>query len=493
MNKSEGNTSTNDSGSILSRGWITLFGAVLGAVLVFGNEILVARFLGVPLYGLYALALVIARIAETVSLFGLRSGLMHFLPVYLSNGDHAEATGSILAALLLPLSLGLVSVILVWVGAPWIAHYILDEPASIPYLRLFALPIPLMCMAEMLGVVTRGFGRAEFYVIIRNLTPPASYLLLLLLLIALDGDPFLVGRAFGFAQLIATTVGIVIVTKLMRKRSVWVRPKPLFSELYRYSFPIMLNTLLYSMMAASDILMLANLKDATDAGIYRACIQFRPAFDMAVLAFNAAAIHLYPVYHREGNTIQLRKNYDTVIRMTCMVTVTLFVLVFLSREDILGLLGPEFPVGAGAMLFLLVGFLFQGCIGSSGILLIVTGHQKHETLAALIGVIINVCLNLVLIPKYGIIGAGIATAVAMFVLNMLRVFLVNKYLKLFTLRKQVFHSLAIGGLIGGAVFIIAQLLGFQDGVGIVAMLGRSALALGLLLMAFWKFGPKERV
>ena len=483
---------SNAQPGMLRRGWITLFGAVIGAALVFGNEILVARFLGVPLYGLYALALVIARMAETVSLFGLRSGLLHFLPVFRKEGRNAEVVGAVLAGLILPLLLGFLSLSLIWLGAPWIAHTVLDEPAAVPYLRLFALPIPLMCLTEMLAVTTRGYERAEFYVVIRNLTPPACYMALLVMLILADGEPLWVGRAFMFAQFVATSVGVGIVVWLMRTNGTWTKPEFRLGEIYIYAWPILINTLLYTAMAASDVLMLGNMRGATEAGIYRACIQFRPAFDMAVLAFNAAAIHLYPVLHREKRFAELDQGFDTVIRMTTAVTCCLFVMVFLNCADILGLLGPEFPTARTAMMFLLLGFFFQGCCGSAGILLVVTGHQKLETTAAFIALLINIGLNVILIPTYGVTGAAIATASALFVLNALRVRHVWRHLQLRTLRPYLWRSMAITAPVGIVVFVLAESTNFGDGSGFLSMVGRSIIITILLFFGFWRFGPKAK-
>src|SRR5207302_2062045 len=50
---------------------ITLIGAVAGAVLTTGNEVLAARFLGVSAYGLYALALMLAKSGEIIAAFGV--------------------------------------------------------------------------------------------------------------------------------------------------------------------------------------------------------------------------------------------------------------------------------------------------------------------------------------------------------------------------------------------------------------------------------------
>ena len=49
---------------------ITLIGAVAGAVLTTGNEVLAARFLGVSAYGLYALTLMLAKSGEIIAAFG---------------------------------------------------------------------------------------------------------------------------------------------------------------------------------------------------------------------------------------------------------------------------------------------------------------------------------------------------------------------------------------------------------------------------------------
>lgn len=475
---------------VLLRGWVTFFGAVGGALMVFGNEIMVARIMGVPTYGLYALSLVVARMGETVSVFGLTTGMLHFLPVYLNEGRIAQVTGTIVASLLLPLVLGIASALFVWFSATWIATAVLNEPASAPYLRLFAFPIPLLCTIEVLGVITRGFGRAEFYVLIRNITPPLMYMFLLTPLFLTDGNPLLVARAFGTAQVIACLVGIMVVTRLVRRNIIWERPQPPYRELYTYSFPLMLNSLLYTLMGAADIFMLINMKGATEAGIYRACIQTRPAFDIALVAFNAAAIHIYPVLFRKERLAELSNTYGNVIRITSAVVTILFVLVVLSPMDILSLLGPDFSVGASTMTYLAIGLLFNGCVGSAGILLIITKHQHTETINAIIAVVVNVLVNLMLIPRLGTEGAAIATSVGLCVMNLKRIRDVRRLIHVGTLRRSSLRCIAIGLVVWLLVLVIARSFGFADGAGFVAMIGRSVLAGGLMLLGYWKFGPR---
>ncbi|MCC7126121.1 MAG: flippase, partial [Acidobacteria bacterium] len=470
---------------ILRRGWITLFGAALGAALVFGNEILVARFLGVPSYGLYALSLVIVRIAETLSLFGLRSAVMHFLPVQRQDGALGAVWGTVIASVILPVAVGCTLSAALWFGAETIAARLLDEPAAAPFLRLFALPIPLMALTEVLGVITRGFGRAEYYVLIRNLTPPLCFMVVLLVYATPGAPASIVATAFGIGQLIATLVGGAVVAWLLMREDGWHRPVYVFRSLYGYAFPIMLNTFLYVIMGATDILMLGNMRGAAEAGVFRACIQLRPAFDMAMLAFNAGAVHLYPVLHRDGRHAELADSYRTVMRAVGGVSACLFVLVMLCRRDVLALLGPDFVAGADAMGYLLLGLLVQGCLGSAGMLLVVVGCQRHETLAAAVGVVCNVALNLLFIPEHGLVGAAWATGLSLLAMNLLRVYFVHSRLGLRSFDPVVLAVVLVAGAAGAVAWLASWLLGLDDGAGLGAMVARTGLACTLMAAAFW--------
>lgn len=482
----------SSSTGIVRRGGITLAGAALGALLVFGNEIQVARFLGVPSYGLYALALVVARVAETVALFGLRAAVMHFLPVQREEGALGASLGTIIAAVALPLVLGCALSALLWFSADWMARVLLDAPAVAPFLRLFALPVPLMALTEVLGVITRGFGRAEYYVLIRNLTPPACFAALLAVVNALDAPPAAVAWAFGVSQAVAALTGMTVVGWLIGRHDGWRRPTFAARRLYAYAFPIMLNTLLYVVMGATDILMLGHMRGPEEAGVLRACLQLRPAFDMAMVAFNAGAVHLYPVQHRAGDHAALAASYRTVLRAVGGVSAGLCMLVMLSRHDVLALLGPAFVTGADAMAWLLAGLLVQGCLGSAGMLLVVVGHQREETLAAALGMATNVLLNLWLIPRLGLTGAALAAGASLVVMNLVRVRFVRATLGLATWDRAVLGAIVLATVIGAVTAALMAAVGLADGAGLWAMIARSALALALFVGAAWLFARHQR-
>jgi O-antigen/teichoic acid export membrane protein len=69
------------------------------------------------------------------------------------------------------------------------------------------------------------------------------------------------------------------------------------------------------------------------------------------------------------------------------------------------------------LMILTVGQFVNAAAGSVGYILQMTGHQKFHQNVILIGTIMNITLNWILIPVYGLVGAAIASAIGMIFWN----------------------------------------------------------------------------
>jgi len=81
-------------------------------------------------------------------------------------------------------------------------------------------------------------------------------------------------------------------------------------------------------------------------------------------------------------------------------------------KPVLWLFGPEFTSGYAAMFILIIGLLARALAGPLEGLLIATGQQNIAALAMGSVVLVNISFNLLLIPRYGLVGAAGATAIA---------------------------------------------------------------------------------
>ena len=75
-----------------------------------------------------------------------------------------------------------------------------------------------------------------------------------------------------------------------------------------------------------------------------------------------------------------------------------------------------------------IGQLTNAAFGSVAALLNMTGHEKDTMRGMFIAFVVNVVLNLVLVPEYGMVGAATATAISIFILNAVLRYYVKKRL-----------------------------------------------------------------
>ena len=100
----------------------------------------------------------------------------------------------------------------------------------------------------------------------------------------------------------------------------------------------------------------------------------------------------------------------------------------LFGDRILGLFGAEFVAARWSMTVLILGQLVNVGSGSVGYLMGMTGHHRQSAFVLGCSAVLNIILNAILIPIFGIMGAAIATALTMALWNIWLHQLVVKYL-----------------------------------------------------------------
>ena len=484
-------TAESARAQILGHAGITLVGAAAGALLVFINEVLAARFLGVELYGFFALAFILARASEVFASFGLRIGVLRFIPPYLKEEKTELVVGAILGALALPVLIGSALAVAVWAFGDRLAEELFAEPRAATYIKYLAAAIPFLSLAEILGYITRAFGRSVEQVLIRNLVPPASFMLVLIALTLFNAPPILVTAGFVLSYLLGTLAGCGFVARLLGPEGRRAKPVPQLRTLYAYSFPVLLHNLLALGVGWTDIFMLGVFATADQVGIYRACMQILMVFDLVVFALGAAAAPLFPVLLKEGDRQGLEAVYAMILRWMTLFAVPGFLIIALNGADILALLGSEFPAGATALTVRALGTAARTCLFLPGLVLLLGGGPKLETANVAAGFVLNAALNLILIPRYGIEGAAAATAISFGLVSAFRVMEVRAILAMKTLRFFMMRIALVSGVAALAVALGAEVLGLGAGTGFGPLAVRVIVMIAVVGAALWMLEVKE--
>jgi O-antigen/teichoic acid export membrane protein len=481
-----------DTSRVRGNAILTLVGAGFGAVLMLTGEVIAVRFLGAEFFGYYAIAFVIARIAGVIAGLGLRTSIVHFVPVFMHRDQPAQVLGTVATAIAVSFIFGSMIALAIWQFGDWAAAHVFSKPAAGPMIAYAALLIPLLALVEVLSHVPRAFDRSLAQVVTRNLVPPAAFALLLLMLTVFRAPPIAVVTAQLLAQSLAVCVGIAFVVTLLRRRVPAVRPVVPARKLLHYSIPVVINDLLVLGMTQTGLLILGVFAPAEEVGIYRVCVQVSMIQFLFLHAVGLATGPLYPALIASGDRERLVTVYNAALGSVRLMVIPLCMIIVFNAGDILALFDPDFVAGKTALRIQALGQALAMCYGLAGMLLVFGGRPQTEMRNSAIAFVSNIILNLALIPAYGLEGAALATAISFAIISLLRVRQARRFAGVGAAIWRLLRVALVSGTIAFAVSTLATLVGLGHGSGNGALAIRFFAFVIVLAPTLWLLeGGKE--
>ena len=162
---------------------------------------------------------------------------------------------------------------------------------------------------------------------------------------------------------------------------------------------------------------------------------------IALMSVNSITSPKIAELYAKNDLNQVKNVAQSSTKIIFWLTLPLLVLFFTFPTFFLGLFGSEFKLGVTAFLILSVGRLVSSFSGSVGNILQMTNNQNYFAGVLFLGAIINIVLNLVLIPSSsplaqygysGINGAAIASMMSLIFWNISMVLIVKNKLGFYT-------------------------------------------------------------
>jgi O-antigen/teichoic acid export membrane protein len=165
---------------------------------------------------------------------------------------------------------------------------------------------------------------------------------------------------------------------------------------------------------------LGALSTAANVGIFTAAIQINTVglmFHNSIIAISAPIVS--ELYER-GEREQMGRFYQTMTKWTFTLNLPLFLIVLLFPVPILSIFGQSFVNGVAALNILVWANLVRTGAGICGTVLDMTGNTSLKLVNSIVTFALTIGLNLLLIPVWGLIGAAVASLIAVVIINLLR-------------------------------------------------------------------------
>jgi len=408
------------------------------ALLALVTQVLLARWMGRFEFGIYIYVWTWVLMIGALSDVGLSSAARRFIPEYieLKAFDRLRGflAGSRWLAFGIATAIGIAGALGVTLLAPWLDHF-----AIIPlYLACVTIPI--------YGLVQAQAGIAQSYDW-PNLALMPFYIIRQLTITILMGAVYLFGAPTDAvtAMIVAVittwvvTVGQMFVLNRRLKDKVPAGPKRYEVKTWlATSMPIFVVEGFYLLLTYVDILALEHFRSPDDVAVYYAGARLLAIVAFVYFAIAGATTHKFTEYHVAGDKARLASFFAETVRWTFWPSLLACVLILAFGRPLLALFGAGFERGYGVMFILAIGMLARAAIGPAERLLNMLGERKACAFVYAAAFAINLCLCVILIPRIGIEGAGVATSTAI-VAESIMLYLVAKRrlgLHVFILRNQ---------------------------------------------------------
>ncbi len=195
--------------------------------------------------------------------------------------------------------------------------------------------------------------------------------------------------------------------------------KALAVSLLKDSWPLILSGIAISFYMKIDQIMIKEMLDSNSVGQYAAAIRLSEAWYFIPMVICSS---LFPAIINAKNTNKelyynrLQKLYDFMVLLSLLIIVPTL---FLSNYIIELLYGHAYLQSGKVLALHIVGSVFVFLGVASGKWFIAENLQKYSFYRTFTGSIVNIILNYILIPLYGIYGAAIATIISQFIASYL--------------------------------------------------------------------------
>ncbi|MEE9398838.1 MAG: flippase [Dehalococcoidales bacterium] len=408
----------SDSLRKIARGTgIAMVGLLIGLLFQFFARLIIARYGLQANYGIFSLAWTVLNFSMILACLGIDQGATRCIAYFRSRREVNKVHGTISASLQLATGASIIISAVIFFSARAIALNIFHTDDLVPALRIFAIGIPFLTLINILVGIFRGFDKMEpqayFHFILLNIL----FLLPLLALILVE-LPFIIVFYAYLGALILTFIALAVYTvkKLPRlitstsgKADISVR-----KDLLSLSLPL-LSTAMFSMVIFSmDTIMLGYFKTSETVGLYNAAYPLAYLISVPLYALGLIYTPVATGLYSQNLMAELRRNYTILTKWLNFLTLPIFLVLCLFPEATLDLFfGSAYVASAPALRILSLGFIIRNLFGPNANTLLAIGESRFIMWSVSTAAIMNILLNIVLIPPLGIVGAATASAVSL--------------------------------------------------------------------------------
>ena len=381
------------------------------------------KFLSTEEIGLVRVLVDMAKFISPFLLLGIPGTFVRYYPYF---SENAEQAGAFRYVSLLVTGVGTITMlVLFYLFQPLI---IASFAENSPLLQEFFGWLPVLIFMVGGESLLRAYYRSDYQITLPNLYEAvilklffiAAVLLYYYLELSVAWLVFFYFLCFALIFL-GLLIHFIGEGRWQINRNLNVIDPILRKEMFTYGLFVIANMLSGSMIVNIDSWMLASLAGLKATGVYVIALSIGMVIELPRRSLTQIAVPVIASAMKNNNLQNIKDIYHKTGLNQLIAGGVIFILVWVNVDDLFRLIpnGEIYSEGKWVVFFIGASKLFSIATGCNIEILQVSEHYRYSLWTRIVLIATAVITNLLLIPKYGITGAAIATAISFFTNNIM--------------------------------------------------------------------------
>lgn len=323
------------------------------------------------------------------------------------------------------------------------------SPLLVEYIYLF---IPLMFF-RMFFLLLDSYNKMLYDAVTGTFWMEFGHRIMNLLLIGLVAFGWINFRQFIFGYVFSLCFPVLpLIWVLIRRKEFGLKPKlsflkkPLVKEMGIVSFFGFINGFDGIFISNIDKIFVGQYLSLEEVGIFSVCALFATLILIPFRAISKISTGIIADSWKSGNVKHIQEVYLKSSINQLVIGSLLFVGIWINLDNIFKILPADYSSGKSVVIIYALGMLINSSSGVSAPIISTSKKYKFGTLILLSSIISLIIFSMVLIPKYGIVGAAMASALTYSLRALFRVIFLKWHYNMFCYDKNTVLIFLISAL-----------------------------------------------
>lgn len=374
--------------------------------------------------GLYTLVFTIYLFGMQFAGFGIGAALTRYVAEY--KEDMKKINEFVSSGIMSSFLSGSLMLLVLFLFSNNISINLFHEREMIGLLKITALCFPFIAVQKVVLGILNGFSKMSqfsFLEILQNtLMVIFSFFFVSYLHLGV------LGGVLGFVAptVIVGSISLYLIKNYFVIHSVLLRD--VLKELSWFGFYVVLANSIGMINTNIDSLMIGHFMNKTEVGYYSVSIIFIQGLMLLPSAIQRVTSPIITTYYAKKDYASIRKLIKNIMLKTfVIISLTSLFLAFFGKLIISLVFSEEFTPAWAPLLILLIGYSPYAALASIGGCLSSIGKVQIIFKLSIMCTIINIVLNIIFIPKFGLIGAASATSISTIFTTLINMYFIRKY------------------------------------------------------------------